>query len=61
MFLRSYSGMGTALLECVSGCVCAARQLDGHHSQKVSLEYAVKLATSTADQGCTLTVRGSKP
>ncbi|KAL4431189.1 hypothetical protein ABPG75_006445 [Micractinium tetrahymenae] len=35
--LRSYRGMGTARVECVSGCSCSATRLDGTWERKASL------------------------
>ncbi|EFN58310.1 hypothetical protein CHLNCDRAFT_142315 [Chlorella variabilis] len=35
--LRSYRGMGTALIECVSGCTCAPAKLDGTWQRRASL------------------------
>lgn len=34
--LRSYQGMGKAMAEC-SGCTCTPTEINGHHSDKVSL------------------------
>lgn len=35
--LRSYSGMGTALVECLSGCQCEPNVLDGTTASRVSV------------------------
>lgn len=35
--LRSYSGMGTAAVECVSGCACDPNTLDGTTASHVSV------------------------
>lgn len=35
--LRSYSGMGTADIECLSGCACEPSVLDGTTASRVSV------------------------
>lgn len=36
-YLRSYEGMGTAQVKCISGCTCSTTYLDGTWEQKASL------------------------
>jgi len=37
-YLKSYRGMGTADVECVSGCQCEPQLLDGTWETEVSLQ-----------------------
>lgn len=37
LFLRSWRGMGRALLECSQGCVCEAKELEGHWDRQATL------------------------
>jgi hypothetical protein len=39
-FLSSYDGMGVSSLECVHGCMCDAKLLDGHQHTKTSSNLA---------------------
>lgn len=46
--LRSYRGMGTALIECVSGCTCAPAKLDGTWQRRASLFWMTRFIVSAA-------------
>jgi hypothetical protein len=35
-YLKSYSGMGAAVLRCLSGCQCQETRIDGHHEARNS-------------------------
>ncbi|KXZ51888.1 hypothetical protein GPECTOR_11g322 [Gonium pectorale] len=48
--LRSYSGMGTARISCVSGCSCAPAEVDASTRDRVSQTYLAAVAASQARQ-----------
>ena len=37
LFLRSWRGMGRALVECEGGCECEATELEGHWERQATL------------------------
>jgi hypothetical protein len=49
-YLRSYSGMGRAMVSCLQGCKCPATMLDGHHSDRVSLTHLHMFKVSQAEE-----------
>lgn len=49
--LRSYSGMGTADVECVSGCTCQPSILDGTTASRVSVFKTHTFEVGGAEQG----------
>ncbi|KAI7839286.1 hypothetical protein COHA_006984 [Chlorella ohadii] len=48
--LRSYQGMGTALIECKSGCTCEPTKLDGTWSRRASLFWSTRVFVSRHPQ-----------
>ena len=49
-YLASYNHMGTALVECVSGCTCASLEIQAHVETRHSIEEVAVLRPSEADQ-----------
>ena len=47
-YLKSYRGMGTADVACVSGCQCTLQQLDGTWKQEVSLQQVLQFEVGAA-------------
>jgi len=45
-YLKSYEHMGRFRLDCVSGCSCEAREVEGHHTEKDSQTYVAQLLVS---------------
>ncbi|KAI3428300.1 hypothetical protein D9Q98_006679 [Chlorella vulgaris] len=45
-YLRSYQGMGTALISCVSGCTCEPAVLDGTWQRRASLFWMTRFPVS---------------
>ena len=54
-YLKSYQGMGTADLACVSGCECPPQRLDGTWAQEVSLQQVLQFYV-TRHKACRLRV-----
>ncbi|KAG2425211.1 hypothetical protein HYH02_015038 [Chlamydomonas schloesseri] len=48
--LRSYEHMGVAQFSCVSGCQCDPKEVDGHHTEKVSQLYMMFLEVTQHPQ-----------
>lgn len=42
--------MGTALFECVSGCMCASTELQAHTLENYSIEKTTSILTSEAEE-----------
>lgn len=55
LFLRSWHGMGRALLECSKGCKCEQTELDGHWDREATLTDLYTLQVSPHPQ-CRLRV-----
>jgi DNA polymerase alpha subunit B len=53
--LKSYEGMGRAVLLCEGGCKCDAAVVDGHHKQQVSQTYLHSVRVSQAAE-CVLSL-----
>jgi hypothetical protein len=50
VFLRSYEHMGAARLECVAGCACDGVELQGHGTERVSVEHTASMNVSQAHE-----------
>lgn len=48
-YLRSYQGMGTALISCVSGCTCEPAVLDGTWQRRASLFWMTRFPVSGSE------------
>lgn len=48
-YLKSYRGMGTAQVACVSGCACEPQLLDGTWENKVSLQQILQFWVRARD------------
>lgn len=49
-YLKSYQHMGTARVECVSGCECEGRVVNAHHSVSASQTFLVRLLATQHDK-----------
>jgi hypothetical protein len=56
IYLRSYQGMGTATVRCVSGCSCRPVRIDAHWSARASLPGLQLLPDVTRHPQCVLRV-----
>lgn len=55
LYLQSYEHMGTASINCTSGCTCQGATLDGHTTHKSSQLHVIDFRVSQAD-ACVITV-----
>ena len=49
-YLASYEHMGTALVECASGCSCASLEVQAHTETRHSIEEMAAVRPSEAEQ-----------
>jgi hypothetical protein len=55
-YLKSYKGMGAAVVSCANGCDCGEARVDGYHALRQSTVYLFRLAPSEAPE-CHVVVR----
>jgi len=55
-YLKSYTNMGVARIECKAGCTCKPNEVDAHHDQRTSTSYMVLTEVMALADTCVMTV-----